>query len=193
MKAENIAHFTCSVKFDRTNLCGLNVLFSALSPRAYAIFAAILTLLIIAVIIGRITLRCHSRNSCNHKQHGQQPNTDFLLHLQSSPLFASMCICSSLSCQIFHPQMQGFLRTNLNALTAHNALRGMCLRHWVDIHWADLLAATTGHTAFFIPMQHADTDGIQQAVNCPQRTKHFAKEAADKQAADEHRSQYHSF
>ena len=87
--------------------------------------------------------------------------------------------------------MQGFLRTSLNALAAHNALWGMWLRHRVDIHGTNLLAATTGHTAFFSKMQPADTDGIQQAINCPQRTKHFAKEAADKQAADEHRDQYH--
>ena len=80
--------------------------------------------------------------------------------------------------------MQGFLWTSLYALAAHNALRGMWLRHRVDIHWTDLLATTTGHTAFFSKMQPADTDGIQQAINCPQRTKHFAKEAADKQAAD---------
>ena len=61
----------------------------------------------------------------------------------------------------FHPQMQGFLRTSLNTLTAHNALRGMWLRHRVDIHGTSLLAATTGYTAFFIKMQPADTDDIQ--------------------------------
>ena len=87
--------------------------------------------------------------------------------------------------------MQGFLWTSLNALAAHNALRGMGLRHRVDIHGTDLLATAAGHAAFFIPMQPADTDGIQHAVNGPQRTKHFAKEAADKQAANKHRDQYH--
>jgi hypothetical protein len=67
----------------------------------------------------------------------------------------------------------------------------MELHHRVYIHRADLAAAAAGHTAFFVQMQPADTNAIQQAVNCPQRTKHFAKEPADKQAADNHGYQYY--
>jgi hypothetical protein len=87
--------------------------------------------------------------------------------------------------------MQGFLRAGLNTLAAQNTLRRMKLCHRVNIHGTDLAASAAGYTAFSIQMQPADTDTIQQTINRSQRTKHFAKEPADKQAADEHRDQYH--
>jgi hypothetical protein len=87
--------------------------------------------------------------------------------------------------------MQGFLRTGLNTLAAQNTLRRMKLCHRVNIHGTDLAASAAGYTAFFIQMQPADTDTIQQTINRSQWAKHFAKEPADKQTADEHRNQYH--
>ena len=107
MKAENIAYFPCSVKFDRTNLCGLDGLFSTLSPRAYAVLAAILTLLII-VVIRRITLRRHDRNSGNHKQQGQQQDTDFLFHFHSSKHFSQCVSATVLATGGFIPKCRAF-------------------------------------------------------------------------------------
>ena len=102
-----------------------------------------------------------------------------------------MRIRSSLSLGRLDSQMQGFLRAGLDTLAAHNALWGMRLRCRVDVHRTDFVTTAAGYTAFFIQVQPANTDGIQQAIKCPQWAKHFAKETADKQTANNHGSQYY--